>query len=78
MQNSSIYSRKFQILKHEFQTTIMVIVKSLKENKVTIREASELLGIEYWEMQEIMAKEGVTLININQEEIKRRQKKNRF
>jgi len=56
----------------------MVIVKSLKENKVTIREASELLGIEYWEMQEIMAKEGVTLININQEEIKRRQKKNRF
>ena len=52
------------------------VVESLKENKLTIREASELLDVEYWEMQQIMDEEGVNLIDIPEEEIMKRQKNN--
>ncbi|MEK6950967.1 MAG: UPF0175 family protein [Nanoarchaeota archaeon] len=38
-----------------------------------IREAAELLGIEYWEMQQILEESGVPLIDITEEEIGQRQ-----
>jgi len=50
------------------------VIESLKENKLTIREAAELLNVEYWEMQQIMDEEGVNLIDIPEEEIAKRQK----
>ena len=50
------------------------VVESLKENKLTIREASELLDVEYWEMQQIMDEESVNLIDISENEIAKRQK----
>lgn len=49
------------------------VIKSLKEAKLTIREAAELLGVEYWEMQQIMEERGVPLIDITEEEIGKRQ-----
>ena len=49
-------------------------IESLKEKKLTVREAAELLDVEYWEMQQIMDEEGVNLIDISEEEIKKRQK----
>lgn len=53
------------------------VIASLKEKKLTIREAAELLGVEYWEMQQIMGEEGISLIGISKEEIAKRQN-NRF
>ena len=52
------------------------VIESLKENKLTIRKAAELMGVEYWEMQEIMDEEGVNLTDISEEEIAKRQKNN--
>ena len=60
-------------LKKELKEKIML---ALKEKKLTIREASAMLGVEYWEIQEIMDEEGIHLIEINEEEIKKRQKNN--
>lgn len=53
------------------------VIASLKEKKLTVREAAELLGVEYWEMQQIMDEEGISLIDISEEEIAKRQN-NRF
>src|SRR3989338_8505870 len=50
------------------------VIESLKENKLTIRKAAELMGVEYWEMQEIMDEEGVNLIDISEKEIAKKQK----
>ena len=58
-------------LKTELQTKVM---ESLKQKKLTVREATELLGIAYWEMQQIMDEEGVNLIDISDKEIAKRQK----
>ncbi len=60
-------------LKKELKTKV---IESLKENKLTIREAAEILGVEYWEMQQIMDEEGVELIEISENEIKKQN--NRF
>ena len=49
------------------------VIGLLKEAKLTIREAAELLGVEYWEMQQIMEEKGVPLIDITEEEIEQRQ-----
>ncbi len=49
------------------------VTASLKEKKLTVREAAELLGVEYWEMQQIMDEEGISLIDISEEEIAKRQ-----
>lgn len=49
------------------------VIASLKEKKLTVREAAELLGVEYWEMQQIMDEEGISLIDISEEEIAKRQ-----
>jgi predicted HTH domain antitoxin len=48
------------------------IVESLKEKKLTVREAAQLLNVEYWEMQQIMDEEGVNLIDISKGEVMKR------
>lgn len=60
-------------LKKELKTKV---IESLKEKKLTIREAAEILDVEYWEMQQIMDEEGVELIEVSENEIKKQ--KNRF
>ncbi len=46
-------------LKQELKSKVML---SLKEKKLTVREVAELLGVAYWEMQQIMDEEGVALM----------------
>jgi predicted HTH domain antitoxin len=48
------------------------VLTSLKDTKLTIREAAELLGVEYWEMQQIMEEEGVPAIGVADGEVKQR------
>jgi len=57
-------------LKKELKTKV---IESLKEKKLTIREAAEILDVEYWEMQQIIDEEGVDIIDISEEEIKKKQ-----
>ena len=52
------------------------VIGFLKDKKLTVREAAELLNVEYWEMQQIMDEEGVNLIDISEEEVMKRQKNN--
>lgn len=52
------------------------ILQALREKKLTIREAAELLGVEYWEMQQIMDEVGLPLIDATETEIAKRQKNN--
>lgn len=49
------------------------VIESLKKNKLTVREAAELLNVEYWEMQEIMNEEGVHIIDISKKDVMKRQ-----
>jgi len=49
------------------------VIESLKEKKITIREAAQLLNVEYWEMQQIMDEESIHLIDISEEEIMKKQ-----
>ena len=48
------------------------VIQSLIEKKLTVREAAQLLNVEYWEMQQIMDEENVQLIEISEEEIMKR------
>jgi hypothetical protein len=50
------------------------VLESLKEKKLTIREAAQLLNAEYWELQQMLEEEGIALIDITEQEIKNRQK----
>ena len=50
------------------------VIGSLKENKLTIREAAEILDIEYWEMQQIIEEEGIEIIDVSEDEIKKKTK----
>lgn len=52
------------------------VIQALKEKKLTVRESAELLGVEYWEMQQIMDEIGVALIDITESEIVKRRKNN--
>ncbi|HIJ11703.1 TPA: hypothetical protein HA278_06605 [Candidatus Woesearchaeota archaeon] len=61
-------------LKTELKSKVML---SLKEKKLTVREAAELLGVEYWEIEQIMQEEGISLITTTEEEI-RQTKDNTF
>ncbi|MEK6936596.1 MAG: hypothetical protein AABW58_00835 [Nanoarchaeota archaeon] len=57
-------------LKKELKTKV---IESLKEEKLTIREAAEILDIEYWEMQQIIDEEGLELIDTSEGEIRQKQ-----
>ena len=61
-------------LKTELKTKV---IASLNDKKLTVREAAELLDVEYWEMQQIIDEEGIPLIDISEKEIEKRQK-NKF
>ena len=55
------------------------VIQALKEKRLTIREAAELLGVEYWEIQQIMDEGGIGLIDATESEIANaRKQKNTF
>jgi hypothetical protein len=60
-------------LKNELKRNV---VESLKQKRLTVREAAQLLNVEYWEMQQIMDEEGVALIDISEEEVGKRRDNN--
>lgn len=60
-------------MKRSGALTMEKVIENLKEKKLTFREAAELLDIGYWEMQQIVDEEGIPLIDIAEEEIKKRQ-----
>lgn len=53
------------------------VIQNLNEKKLTVREAAELLGVEYWEMQQIIDETGAALTDVTESEIAKRQK-NKF
>lgn len=66
-----------QLITEGLKTELMAkVMQALKEKKLTVREAAELLGVEYWEMQQIMDEVGVALIDITESEIVKRRKNN--
>ena len=63
-----------QLVAEGLKTELKVkVIEFLKEKKITIREAAQLLNVEYWEMQQIMDEEGMHLIDISEEEIMKKQ-----
>lgn len=37
------------------------VLEEIKEQKLTIREGAALLGVSYWEMDQMLEEEGITL-----------------
>lgn len=50
------------------------IIKAYKEKKLTIREAAEALGIDYWEMQKILEEMDIAVTDLTMAEINERKK----
>lgn len=48
------------------------ILYSYKEGRLTMRQAAELLGVDYWEMQEILKNEDIPIIRTTEKEINKR------
>jgi predicted HTH domain antitoxin len=53
----------------------MDAVCSYKNKKITLREAAELLGTDYYGAQDILAEEGVAVTDLTAGEIEQRKKK---
>jgi predicted HTH domain antitoxin len=53
----------------------MDAVCSYKNKKITLREAADLLGTDYYRAQDILAEEGVPVTDLTKEEIEERKKK---
>ncbi|MCK4492387.1 MAG: UPF0175 family protein [Candidatus Altiarchaeales archaeon] len=51
------------------------IVEAYRNNRITLREAAKLLSVDYWEVQDILAEEGIPISNLTESEIKSRTKK---
>ena len=57
------------------------VLENYQRRKITLREMAQLLGVDYWEAQDILSEEGIPLINLSQEETEKRIKdidKDRF
>ncbi|MBI5228251.1 UPF0175 family protein [Candidatus Micrarchaeota archaeon] len=51
------------------------IIKAYREKRLTIRTAAEALGIDYWQMQELMEESGVPVADLTDAEIRGRKDK---
>lgn len=51
------------------------IVEAYRNNRITLREAAKLLSVDYWEVQDILAEEGIPISDLTENEIKSRMKK---
>lgn len=50
------------------------ILNSFKKGLVTVREAASLLGLSYWELNELLEKKNIPLTNLSEIELKERAK----
>jgi predicted HTH domain antitoxin len=48
------------------------IIAAFSTKKITIREAANALGVDYWQMQELLEQKGVPITDLTQKEIKER------
>lgn len=53
------------------------VVDKIRNHKLTIREGAELLGIDYWELQELLEARNVTVLDLTEAEL-REQPHNEF
>lgn len=51
------------------------VLTLFKEKRLTIREAADFLGIDYWQMQELLEKNNVPVSDLTKVEIKERKDK---
>ncbi len=51
------------------------IINNYKNNKITLRQAAEQLGVTYWELMDILIDEGISIQKLTDEEIQNRRKK---
>lgn len=48
------------------------ILNNYRTRRITLREAAELLGVHYWEMQDILDSSGIPVSDISDEDIESR------
>lgn len=51
------------------------IINDYKNNKITLRQVAEKLGVAYWEAMDILAEAGVPVQKLTKEEIQNRKQK---
>ncbi|SNQ61912.1 type II toxin-antitoxin system HicB family antitoxin [Candidatus Methanoperedens nitratireducens] len=51
------------------------IINDYKNNKITLRQVAEKLGVAYWEAMDILVEAGVPVQNLTKEEIQNRKQK---
>jgi len=55
-----------------FEETKKGILENYRRGRITLREMAELLGVDYWDAQDILSEEGIPLINLSEKEIEKR------
>lgn len=50
------------------------IAKAFATHRLSVREAAEELGVDYWDLQEMLEKEGIPATNLTETEIEQRKK----
>ncbi len=48
------------------------IIELYRQEKLTIRNAADLLGIDYWQMQELLELAGIPIANLTETQINER------
>ena len=50
------------------------ILDAFKRHRLTLREAAEALGVDYWDLQAILEKEGIPITDLSNKEIEEEKK----
>src|SRR3989338_3315130 len=45
------------------------ILEAFRRHRLTLREAAEALGVDYWDLQEILEQEGIPITDLTRKEI---------
>ena len=45
------------------------VLEAFKKHKLTLRESAEALGVDYWDLQELLEKEGIAVTDLTREEV---------
>ena len=51
------------------------VVEAYRINRITLREAAELLSVDYWGVQDILAEEGIPISDLTEAEVESRIRK---
>ena len=60
------------LIKAVFEIEKQQILKAYREKRLTIREAAAALGIDYWQMQELLEETGLPITDLTKMEINER------